>query len=276
MQSALRWIVYLLLLAVAVCALVFSAMPELGLGTLAVISGALEHSLGRVAVASVGALVLIVQALLVLRWFGARRFAREIGYTNEFGRVAVSLVAIEEALTRAIEGEAGIRKVQVRVYEDRVKRTVIVEASLTMWESNNLTSTTNRCQEVLRRRFAELLPERNQVQVHLTLHRLNQRKKEDLVQGEALGAVPASTGGNQPARTKSGMPPALAAASGGVDEEAGAAVLKKAKTDSIASPKPMAFSEPPKEELDYENLYGGPTYPVDDDDEDEGPYGARP
>ena len=127
----------------------------------------------------IAVLVLAAQAFMLVRWFTLKRYAREIGYQNEFGKVSVSLVAIEEALTRAIEGEAGVRRVSLRVYEDRVKRCVIIEPILTLWEDVNVTAINHRCQELLRARFAELMPDREQVQVNLTLHRLNQRQAVD-------------------------------------------------------------------------------------------------
>jgi hypothetical protein len=121
----------------------------------------------------------------VVRWYQVWRRSREISYTTETGKISVNLIAVEEALTRAIEGEPDVKKATVRVFEDRVKRSIIIEAVVTLWEVANVTERNRFCQRLLRRRFAELMPEQTVVQVNLNVHRLNQRRNDERT-GDAI------------------------------------------------------------------------------------------
>ena len=49
---------------------------------------------------------------------------------------------------------------------------------MTLWEVPNVTDRNRFCQRLLRRRFAELMPEQTAVQVNLTVHRLTMRRPE--------------------------------------------------------------------------------------------------
>ena len=192
--------------------------------------------------------------VILLRWVQSIRRNREISYETDNGKISVSLIAIEEALTRAIEGEPEVKKAHVRVFEDRVKRSIIVDAVVTMWEVPNVTDRNRFCQRLLRRRFAELMPEQSQVDVNLHLHRLTERRIEPKpvqVKGPDtdLQPVPPTAGsGSGP----SPVPDALR--SSGENPVAGALVR----------------------EPDESELYVGPAYPVDtDDDEDDEPKTRR-
>ena len=178
---------------------------------------------------------------MLLRWLQSIRRSREISYTTDNGRISVNLIAIEEALTRAIEGEYEIKKARVSVYEDRVKRGIVIDAVLTMWEVANVTERNLFCQRLLRRRFAELMPERSDVQVNLAVPRLT-------VRPPPKGAPPNAT-----ALPLMPVPP--------------------------VEPTPLGIGRLPAREpehlpdaveaKDEDDLYVGPTYPVGKDDEDE-------
>jgi hypothetical protein len=186
------------------------------------------------ATASVVAGTLMTLPLLqVLRWWREWRRSREISYATENGRITVSLIAIEEALTRALEGESEVKRATVHVYEDRAKRAVIIEAKVTLWEVPNLTERNRFCQRLLRRRFAELMPEQTAVQVLITIYRIYQRKPEAKAGEAPPAAVPA------PATTG------------------------KADSD-VYLPD---FDDLPANDDD---LYHGPAYPVARDEDDEG------
>ena len=190
--------------------------------------------------------------LILLRWVHSIRRNREISYQTDNGKVSVSLIAIEEALTRAIEGEPEVRKAHVRVFEDRVRRAVVIEAVVTMWEVPNVTDRNRFLQKMLRRRFAELMPEQTTVDVNLHLHRMTERTAEST---------------KPTASRKPTMPvdnePELGTGSGG-----------QPSTDRLALSKvddePAAHPANTQAELTEDDLYVGPTYPVSDDDDDDG------
>ena len=204
---------------------------------------------GNMVMAGVALVFLICPLTVLLRWWQVFRRARDISYTTENGKISVSLIAIEEALTRAIEGEAEVKKATVRVFEDRVKRSIVIEAIVTLWEVANVTERNRFCQRLLRRRFAELMPEQTVVQVNLTIHRLNQRRPDQRPAHKTVALLTA---------------PAAAPAEGAEElvPTAGSAPLP-AEALVRTPPGFIAASD--------EDLYVGPTYPVvRDDDEDSG------
>lgn len=202
---------------------------------------------GRFTISIVGGLAALLPLLQALRWWREWRRSREISYTTENGRITVSLIAIEEALTRALEGENEVKRATVHVYEDRAKRAVIIEAKVTLWEVPNLTERNRFCQRLLRRRFAELMPEQTAVQVLITIYRIYQRRAS--AKSGALVAVPV-------------VPESPA--------------IKKPLDSDVYLPD---FDDAPENEDD---LYHGPNYPVTQrEEEDEsgtgtGLYGRPP
>lgn len=197
--------------------------------------------------AIVGGVIVACQTYLTLRWLQIHRRAREVSYTTDNGSVSVKLVAIEEALTRALENEGFVKRATVRVYEDRVKRQLVIDAVMTLWEVPNVTERNRYCQQLLRRRFAELMPERTQVQVNLTVHRLVPKREERRTEHKAAEPV---------------------AAVADVPEEATGAIVAAPAVDAR---EPETVAEPSEEDL-----YVGPTYPVEDDEEAAQNYLGRP
>lgn len=210
----------------------------------------------RLLAAGLSMLLMLTPLSILLRWFRVHRRSREISYSTERGRVAVNLVAVEEALTRALENEDCVKKAHVRVYEDRVKRQVVIESALTFWEVPNVTERTRQCQQLLRRRFAELMPEQSVVQVNLNLHRINPRKIEAPRPAEAKVVTVLST-------------PAMPNPFAGTPLE-----QSRGSTPSVGNiyaepPTPPASSRPALPVVPNEDeLYVGPAYPVDKDDDD--------
>lgn len=237
MRAFLRWFVFVVgFVAGALLALVMVWPQALDLAS------RLLHDSGtvRLFAAGVAGMVLVSPLLMLLRWLQAMRRSREISYTTDNGRISVNLIAIEEALTRAIEGEPEIKKARVSVYEDRVKRAIVIDAVLTLWEVANVTERNLFCQRLLRRRFAELMPERSDVQVNLAVHRLN-------IRPAPKGAGAASSQGQVP-------PPPVEHTPLGVPKL------------PAREPEHLPLSA---EQQDEDELYVGPTYPVGKDDEDE-------
>lgn len=239
MRSTLSFLLWIISVLLGVFLLIVNLEP----GFAGLVAGLADTNKGRIVTAGAAGFFLVNPLVALLRWFQAIRRNREISYTTDGGRISVSLIAIEEALNRAIEGEPEVKKAHVRVFEDRVKRTVVIEAVVTLWEVPNVTDRNRFCQRLLRRRFAELMPEQSQVHVNLHLHRLTERRVEAkpirLKPAEAPVEIPPSTG--QPVE----MP---------------------LRESSDFNPVVGALPREPEEE---DGLYVGPTYPVDTDDDDE-------
>jgi len=290
MQAFLRFLLYLLSFTIGVLLIVLGGFPELRDEFLRIYAERLLSTPGQVASVALGIVLVLIPIAIAFRGWAARRYAREISYATESGRVSVSLVAIEEALTRAVEQEDVVRKVHVRVTEDRVRRLVVVEAALTLWDDEDITTANKRCQEILSRRFRELMPERA-MQVHLNVHRLNHRRPGD--EHDSRRHVVAERSSDDERETDAAeLLPGLATTHGEVDNAAGATLLANRKEtrgregtrgDDEAASEPAEAGDgdadsdqgaDSEDDEDYQNLYVGPTYPVDDDEHDD--YSGRP
>jgi hypothetical protein len=211
----------------------------------------------RILAAGLAMLLMLIPLSILLRWLQVHRRSREISYSTERGRVAVNLIAVEEALTRALENEDCVKRAHVRVYEDRVKRQVVIESALTFWEVPNITERTRQCQQLLRRRFAELMPEQSAVQVNLSLHRINPRKAEI-----PRNSSPKLSADSSPERTVT-------------DPFTGVPVEQRSRpvesVGNIYAEPPASSSSgrlPSSSGSQEDELYVGPSYPVEKDDDD--------
>ena len=238
MRAALSLLVYFACMAIGGLLVVSQFRPTLLTDTVAL----LHTQSGRLVGSGISVVLLLSPLAIWLRKLQVMRRAREISYQTENGRISVSLLAIEEALTRALEGEPEVKKAHVRVAEDRIKRTVMIEAVMTLWEVPNVTDRNRFCQRLLRRRFAELMPEQTAVQVNLTVHRLTTRRPE---------YAPA------PVKPAAERKPATHAVSKTPSE--GEPAYRDPLMDSALLPVPAS----------EEDLYVGPSYPVVKEEEDE-------
>jgi hypothetical protein len=210
----------------------------------------------------VGSALLVAPLAILVRWLQSIRRNREISYQTDSGRISVNLIAIEEALTRAVEGEPEVKKSHVRVFADKVRRSVVIEAVITLWEVPNVTDRNRFLQRLLRRRFAELMPEQSEVEVHLHLHRLTERRVEPKPQPVAAKPKGKSTA-TIADRTTTGDPP--------TDRHGSERDSGSRNVPALLSPQainPVANALPGRDERE-DDLYVGPTYPVDAGDEDE-------
>jgi hypothetical protein len=190
MHVALHAVVYALGTALGVLLLLGVAYPS----WIPDVAAWLPTTGGIATLSSIAGVLLAAPVLHFMVWWARSLRSREISYTTDNGRIAVSLIAIEEALTRALEGEPEVKKAHVRVMQDRVKNAVLIDAVMTLWEVPNVTERNRFCQRLLRRRFAELMPEQSAVQVNLSVHRLNVRRPEDRpTPAVVAGAVPVAT-----------------------------------------------------------------------------------
>ena len=188
-----------------------------------------------------------------------------------------------------------MRKVQIRVFEDRVRRTIVCEAALTLWDDGNVSGVNRRCQQIMRSRFAELMPDETAVQVHLTVHRLSHRRPDSepapAVREQRRATAETADEGAADDRTPTQVPlPGLTATHGEVDNEAGAELLRAGRerrgTTALVvegeAPAPEsggaasaeavaeAEAEAAEQEEQFDDLYVGPNYPVDDDEDESG------
>jgi hypothetical protein len=208
---------------------------------------------GRIVASCLAAVLLLSPLGILLRYWQATRRARDISYQTEHGRISVNLIAVEEALTRAIEGEPEVKKAHVRVYEDRVKRVVMIEAVMTLWEVPNVTDRNRFCQRLLRRRFAELMPERTAVEVNLSVHRLTTRGT-----APAPAPTPSKESGRKDAVRITPTPSPVP------DTAPGPPTSTFYRDPLLDDTSPL--SSPATDE----DLYLGPSYPVVKDDDEDG------
>jgi hypothetical protein len=262
MRATLRMLLYLTALVVGGAALAVTVRPEWS----EFVQKVFQTPEGRLTVGIIGSILLICPLSIFLRWWRVHRHAREISYATDTGRVSVSLVAIEEALTRALENENCVKKATVRIHEDRVKRQVIIEAILTLWEVPNVTERNRTCGQILRRRFNELMPEQTAVQVNLTVHRLDQRRHEQRKHEQPPAPV-----ADAPAITDVSSQTATATQFGDLGIEPTGGLGLPRKDTAGAGVVPID----PYDHLGSEDdLYVGPSYPVESDDDDSGEQAA--
>lgn len=251
MRAFLRWMVFVIGIALGGLLATFTLWPET---VEPVMLWLRDDAVGRITASAMAGVLLSSPLLWFLRWLQAMRRSREISYTTDNGRISVNLVAIEEALTRAIEGEIEIRKARVSVYEDRVKRGIVIDAVVTLWEVPNVTERNLFCQRLLRRRFAELMPERSDVSVNLAVHRLTVRPPS---KGNVAVQTPAAV-------------PALPAAAAAATIAAASDPFERSPLGVAKLPTREPEHLPRSAELqDEDELYVGPSYPVTRDEEDE-------
>lgn len=240
----------------------------------------LDHNDGMWPLLALGILQVLVPLALTLRWLAVRRFAREISYMTASGRVSVNLQAIEEALTRAAVNLPGVKHVVVRVYEDRIRRQVIIQSVVSLWEDAQITASTQRCQDILSKRFQELMPEQRAVQVQVSINRLSQLRGSEFVR-----AVQEQSGAEEHEIT-----PGLSVTAGEVSNAAGRALLaqtrrKRSDDGEIRERGETDYAHREAEqrratratEIDRsrrsqgpaadDELYHGPQYAVPDDDD---------
>jgi len=252
MRAVLRMLMYLACMVIGALLVVNLFRP----GVIDQVALFLHSYSGRLASSGTAIILLLSPLAILLRWWQIMRRSREISYQTENGRISVSLQAVEEALTRALEGEPEVKKAHLRVFEDRVKRAVVIEAAMTLWEVPNVTDRNRFCQRLLRRRFAELMPEQTAVQVNLSVARLTMRRPTTVT------TTPTAT-------------PVLASMSQETREQT--VPSKRESETELPYLDPLLDSGLLPAQTGEEDLYVGPSYPVvKEDDEDVPSYFTRP
>jgi hypothetical protein len=251
MSAVLRWILYVSVMAAALCGVAMAIDPELAAWALATVGQHAHDPYVRLLAGAVGGVVLASELLLVGSWLRERRFAREFSYTTTLGQVSVGLVAIEEALTRALANETAVRRAGLRVVEDRVKRVIQIHAHINLWEEDDIKVAIDRCQSVLAARFRELMPQQK-FHIGLNLHRLTPRRPE-----------PAGR-----RRTEVGDRPAVAPVAPVTPLATAVAVEPELAPKSLPWHDDQTFRDDGT--IREEDLYLGPRYPVESRDDDTG------
>jgi hypothetical protein len=268
MRATLRMVLYLAAFAVGCAFMAYYLQPEL-------LDPALRYhgdhpASTRAIAAGIATIFLLCPLVLLLRWWQLRRRAREISYDIESGRVSVSLQAVEEALTRALENEDCVRRANVHVYEDRVQRQVVIEAVLAFWEVPNVTERNRQCGLILRRRFAELMPEQSAVHVNISVHRITQRREESRRQDTKAPPAPRmpTPAVTRPATNHDPRPVVPSPFAGTpLDESSGSEESHASRRyPTPAQTQPAVVEAQPSED----DLYVGPAYPVEREDDEDG------
>ena len=280
MHALLRFIVYFLCFSVG-CAIVLTTLFKDGLllPLISYLQGVYEGQ-GIWTVLCLGLLQILIPLALTMRWLAVRRFTREITYTTANGRVSVNLQAIEEALSRAALNVTGVKHIVIRIYEDRIRRQVIIQAVLTLWDDNDIPATSQRAQDVLQQRFSELMPEQRSVVVQLSINKLNEQRGSEFIK-----AVQSDT---------TSITPGLSVTEGEIGNSAGRTLLQRTKrkrTDDgeireraetnygdndVSADAPMEDRKSTRvteahvddDDDPYAELYHGPQYAVPGDDDE--------
>lgn len=229
MQRFWRFLLGLLVFALGVIGVLAGALPEEAALELQLIAEALQAGWVQAGAIAGGILLMLIPLAVVARWYAARRYGRDLTYRNDHGAVSVSLQAVEEALNRLIERQPSVRRVTVRCRDDRVRRALVIEVALTLWDDEDVTGQNRRYQDLLRQRLAELMPDQDSVQIMLHVAKLSPRSADDTVAEDSHEPEPAQatvTDDTQPASARIALP-GLAATQGGVDNRAGAELLRR-------------------------------------------------
>ena len=232
MQTFWRIMLGLLALIVGVAAIIAGVMPDLAADHLLGVAEALiNHGGYQAGFIATGIVVALLPIVALVKWYASRRYGRDLTYNTDHGQVSVSLQAIEEALTRVVEKQPSVRRVTVRCREDRIRRVLIAEVALALWEDEDVTGQNRRYQDLLRQRLSELMPEQDSVQVHLLVHRLSPRSAvEPATTPEQPVTDDQATAPSPPAASLSTSRitlPGLSATAGSVDNRAGAELLRR-------------------------------------------------
>ncbi len=263
MRATLRMVLYLIAFAIGCAFMAFYQRPDFLDDVL------LWHdaypTYTRLIAAGLATIFLLCPLVLLLRWWQLRRRSREISYDIESGRVSVSLQAVEEALTRALENEDCVRRATVHVYEDRVQRQVVIEAVLAFWEVPNVTERNRQCGLILRQRFAELMPEQSAVHVNISVHRITPRREESKRQDTKVPPARVNTPQDHRPATNHDRRPLAPNPFAGTPLEGEHPGRYPTPLPSVPRPEPT-----PSED----DLYVGPTYPVEREEDEEGGTGT--
>ncbi len=283
MHAFLRFFVYLLCFSVGLAIIALLLFRDSLLEYAITYLNGLREGEGIWTILSLGILQVLIPLALTLRWLAVRRFARELSYMTANGRVSVNLQAIEEALTRAAINVPGVKHIVIRVYEDRIRRQVIIQAVLTLWDESNITGITNVCQQTLSQRFQELMPEQRTIQVQISVNRLREQRGSEFIH-----AVQQQQAGEEHEIT-----PGLSVTAGEVNNAAGRTLLEQTKRkrseDGEIRERPVteygyqdsdsnqygrtedahttSVTERGEVEDEMDKLYHGPQYAVPSDDD---------
>ena len=147
-------------------------------------------ALGRSLLACMGVILLAIVPAQLLVWSLSRRFAKTVRYRVGSDQVTVSLQAVEEALSRTLEIDPAVRTATVRILANRWRRRIEVATALVLYEDSDVSVADQRCQQLLRSRFKEVMSGAKRVTFTLHIDQLRSRASDP---GQArLAPVPGS------------------------------------------------------------------------------------
>jgi hypothetical protein len=187
---------------------------------------------GRWSLAATGLILLAIVPAEIFVWAIRRRYAKTLMYRVGGDRVTVSLQAVEEALSRALENDASVRTATIRLLANRWRRRVEVACALVLYEDSDVSVVDTRCQQLLRARFKEVMSGVKRVQFSLHIDRLRSRASDPgqarlataADDGAAAPRAPSTTGGSRAIGSIVPLP-GLMATGGDTSKEAAAALL---------------------------------------------------
>jgi hypothetical protein len=154
---AMRIVNWLIVVLVSVFAALFIIRYEIAVNLFTYFRDNVPLEVRELVILSI-ALVLILFNLLALIGLGRSRYLKYITFSNPKGQVAVSIAALQEALTRGLLQHPQVEDAHVAIFVSRKKKKPIrVIASGVLKEANDIVAIEARIQDMLERRFKEIL-----------------------------------------------------------------------------------------------------------------------
>ena len=122
-------------------------------------------------------MLLDILNLIGLIGLGKRKYLSYITFNNPKGTVMVSISALQEALSRALLQNPQVHEAKVSILVSRRKKKPIrVIASGALWEANDIVAIESRIQDLLEKRFKEILTVKEKVVYDIRLDRFKFEK----------------------------------------------------------------------------------------------------
>jgi len=121
--------------------------------------------------------LLIFLNLIALLGLGRKKYLKYLKFNNPKGAVMVSTSALQESLTRALLQHPQVHDSKVAVLVSRGrKKPIRVLASATLWEGTDIVGTQSKIQEILEKKFKDILKIEEKVVYDIRLERFKFEK----------------------------------------------------------------------------------------------------
>ena len=154
-----------------------------------------NQTLLEIIILAVSALLVVLNILAIIG-LGQKKYLKYITFNNPKGTVMVAVGALQEALTRTLLQYPQIHDAKVFIYvKANKKKPIRVIASGTLWEGNDIVGTQTKIQELLEKRFKEILKIEERVVYDVRLEKFKFEKGiEKSADEKAVGEEPTFTG----------------------------------------------------------------------------------